>query len=245
MEAQSEIKGEEAPQDADAPKEKLNQPLAINSRTGELLARDASELVRQIKILMAGRAFPKSMDTMPKIIAAWNLAASFKGVSPQRAISRMMYVNDRLELWGELPKALAEGTAELEDFELFVCDKEYNRICFENKNLHQDPYAAVCRIKRKGRSRNEYFFTADEAEKAGLLKKKGTWQDYAKVMLCWRAQGIGLKFEFGDASMGASISELPITEAHSEREVSSVADEINKTYLKEAPPNEGERGAIA
>lgn len=181
--------------------------IALDTNHQMMVAKDSSELFRQIKVLMEGQAFPKTMDTPAKCIAAWNLAASFKSVSPQRAMSRMMYINGQLSIWGELPKALVEATGELEDFELFVVDAGYKKICCDNANLKADPYAAICRIKRKGRTKNEYYFTTDEAEKAGLLKKTGPWQQYAKIMLCWRAQGQAFKFEFGDALMGAEIAE--------------------------------------
>lgn len=197
------------------PQEKIIPPppaaaltaIAIDTKTGELVARDSFELMRQIKVLMKGNAFPKTMDTPEKCIAAWNLACTFKGVSAQRALSNMMYVNDALSLWGELPKALAEATGEIEDFEIFVVDDEYNTISPENKNLDKDPFAAICKVKRKGRTKNSYYFTTAEAERAGLLRKKGPWQDYAKIMLKRRAQSEALKFEFSDALMGANIAE--------------------------------------
>lgn len=195
-----------------AEENKPQAPISIDPVSQLLVAKDNAELMRMITIFMKGQSFPKSMDTPAKCITAWNLAASFKNVSPQRAMSRMMYVNDQLGIWGELPKALAEETKELEDFEIFVVDREYNKIISDNKNLHVDPYAAICRIKRKGRNKNEYFFTIDEAEKAGLINKRGPWQQYAKIMLSWRAQGQALKFEFADALMGADIIEYRFNE---------------------------------
>lgn len=230
-----------SPSPGTSPEEKrAGSVIAIDPRSHMLVARDNAELMRMISIFMKGQSFPKTMDTPAKCITAWNMAASFKNVSPQRAMSRMMYINDTLSIWGELPKALAEETKELEDFELYVVDKDYNKICVENKNLHVDPYAGVCFIKRKGRTKNQYYFTMDEAEKAGLLNKKGPWQNYAKAMLCWRAQGQGLKFEFGDALMGCEIAEYRFNEApdlNGFKDVSpkstALADELNKTYSDE------------
>lgn len=207
--------------------------IALDPKSQMMVAKDTSELHRQIKILMEGQAFPKTMDTPAKCIAAWNLAASFKNVAPQRAIARMMYINGTLSIWGELPKALAEGTGELEDMELFVVDKNFKIINVENKNLSADPYAAVCRMKRKGRTKNEYYFTTDEAETAGLLKKSGPWQQYAKTMLCWRAAGMAYKFEFGDALMGAEIAEYAYNQFPSERDVTTTsnnADIVNNSF---------------
>lgn len=199
-------------------------PIQIDPTTKTMVAKDNVELMRVISIYMKGNSFPKSIDTPAKCITAWNLAVSLCPEAPQRAISRMMYINDVLGIWGELPKSLAERTKELTNFELFVVDKEYNKICLENKNLHVDPYAAICRIKRGKRTMNEYYFTVDEAEKAGLLNKRGPWQQYAKAMLCWRAQGQGLKFEFADALMGAEIIEYRFNENPEFKDVTPKTD---------------------
>lgn len=206
--------------------------IEIDKNTKTLIARDNKELMRMIQIFMQGNSFPSSIDTPAKCITAWNLACSLNPDAPQRLISRMMYVNGQLGIWGEAPRALAERTGEVEDFELFVVDEKYERICLENKNLSHDPYAAVCRIKRKGRTKNEYYFTVDEAEKAGLLSKRGPWQQYAKAMLCWRAQGQGLKFEFADALMGTDIIEYkynfaPDVKDVTPKETENTADILN------------------
>lgn len=216
--------------------------ISLSERTGEIVAKDSSELMRQIGILMKGNAFPVSMDTPAKCIAAWNLACSFKGVSPQRAISNMMYIGNVLSIWGELPKALAEATGEIEDYELYLVDEDYNVIIPENKNLKSDPFAAICKIKRRGRTKNTYFFTTSEAEKAGLLRKRGPWQDYAKIMLKRRAQGEGLKFEFSDALMGANIAEYQFNHFPEIKDVSpqiregrNVANELNDLFPEDQP----------
>lgn len=215
--------------------EKPQANIMLDPKTQMMVAKDTGELHRQIMILMQGQAFPKTIDTPAKALAAWNLAASFKNVAPQRAVARMMYINGSLSIWGELPKALAEGTGELEDMELFLIDKDYKKICVENKNMTADPYAGVCRMKRKHRTKNEYYFTTDEAEKAGLLKKSGPWQQYAKIMLLWRASGQAYKFEFGDALMGAEIAEyaynvFPETKDVTPITTSDKANILNNTF---------------
>ncbi len=77
----------------------------------------------------------------------------------------------------------------------------------ENKNLDAEVWAAVCQIKRKNRSMNEYTFTMGEAETAGLKSKSGPWKQYPKIMLARRAIGHAIKFEFPDAVMGVGIAE--------------------------------------
>lgn len=205
--------------------------LAVDPKSQLITARDNSELVRIIKTFMAGGALPKSLDTEPKVIAAWQMAASLN-VPPAIAIQNMAFINGTLSIWGQLPKALAEATGQLQDFKLFLIDEECVEICLKNKNLKSPIWAAVCQIKRKDRSWNEYVFSLDDAKKAGLTSKQGPWQQYTAIMLRRRATAMALKFEFPDALMGVSIAEYDSDQAPDLKDVTpgfDTAAEINKT----------------
>lgn len=211
------------------------------SQTGEIVAKDTTELMRQIKMLMKGQAFPKSLDTPEKAISAWNLACSFKSVSPQRAVANMMCVHGVISLWGELPRALAESTGEIEDFEIFTVDETQTKMSLENMNLNKEPWAAVCAIKRKGRSKNFYHFTIEDAKKAGL-DKKDVWKNYRGIMLKRRAQSEALRFEFADALHGANIAEydqnyFPEIKDVSPEVTGDTAKVLNNLFT-EAEPNQ-------
>jgi hypothetical protein len=207
-------------------------PIAVNKKTQMLVVKDNSELVRVIKTFMKGGALPKTLDTEEKVIAAWQMAASF-GLPPAIAIQNMAFVNGTLTIWGQLPKALAERTGQIEDFRLLLVDEAFKEICMANSNLKNQVWAAVCQIQRKGRSKNEYFFSIDDAKAAGLLNKRGPWQEYQKIMLQRRAVSHALKFEFGDALMGVPIAEYDFNQAPDLHDVTpSVVDsaaEINKS----------------
>lgn len=181
-------------------------PIAIDQETKQLAPRDNAELSRIVTMLKAGLAFPKDFDTNEKCFSAYNLAMQLCPRAPQRILSRMMIINNVIGIWGEAPKFLAEQTGELEDFQLFVYDKDHKEIKFENKNSNEEVYGACCRIKRKDRTINEYLFTMDDAKRAGLLGKI-PWKGYPQAMLRWKASGMGFKFEFPDALMGAEIAE--------------------------------------
>lgn len=194
-------------------------PLAVDKKSQMMIARDNGELVRMIKIFMAGVALPKTLDTEAKVITAWQAAASLK-VPPIIAIQNMAIIHGSLSIWGQLPKALAEATGDMEDFQLIFIDKDHNELSLKNKNLNAEVWAAVCRIKRKGRSYNEYWFSVDDAKKAGLFNKAGPWKDYTKIMLGRRAVGHGIKIEFPDALMGLNIAEYDFSEAPDLKDVS-------------------------
>lgn len=186
--------------------------ISIDPITQSMIAKDNSELVRMIQIMMKGQAFPKTLDTEAKVIAAWQVAASLK-LPPAVAIQNMAVIHGSVCIWGQLPKALAEATGELEDFRLILINKEQRAITLENKNLHEEVWGAVCQIKRRGRTLNEYTFTDPDMVKASLKNKQGPWREYTKIMLSRRAISHAIKFEFPDALMGVAVAEYDFNEA--------------------------------
>lgn len=212
IESGGAFKNEVIPEEIRETKKGSNQAIAVDQRTQSLVAKDNIELVRMIQIMMKGQAFPKTLDTEAKVIAAWQVAASLK-LPPAVAIQNMAIIHGSVCLWGQLPKALAEATGELEDFRLILINKDQKPITLENHNLNEEVWGAVCQIKRKARSMNEYTFTEVDMAKAGLDKKTGPWKEYKKVMLSRRAIGHAIKFEFPDALMGVGIAEYDFNEA--------------------------------
>lgn len=188
-------------------------PMAIGENL-QIQPQNTAELMRTVKQLMKGDGFPRHLDTAEKVIAAWNLAASLK-LPPQVAIRNIAVINGTPCIWGDLPKALAENTGELEQFRLICIDKDYQEICLQNKNLDAEPFGAVCKIKRKGRTENEYSYTVTEARNARLLgnPKREVWSLYTKVMLMRKAMGMAVRIEFPDALMGCAVAEYDLDQA--------------------------------
>lgn len=200
--------------------------IVVDPTTQALVAKDNLDLVRMIRIMMKGMAFPKSLDTEEKVIAAWQIAASLK-IPPAIAIQNIAIINGSACIWGQLPKALAEATGELEDFQIMLLNSEQKIINMQNSNLGDEAWAAVCHIKRKGRSMNEYVFTMEDAKKAGLDKKSGPWREYKKIMLSRRVVGQAIKFEFPDALMGVSIAEYDFNEAPDIKDVTPRSEPVS------------------
>ena len=215
------------------PEVKTVVPLLVDQKSQLMVARDNSELMRMIQVMMKGMAFPKTLDTPEKAIAAWQVAASL-GLPPAVAIQNMAVIHGSVNLWGQLPKALAEKTGQLEDFKLIKINDKQEEISLQNKNLNDQVWGAVVQIKRKGRSMNEYSFTMLDAEKAGLKGKAGPWKDYTSIMLSRRATAHAIKFEFPDALMGVPVAEFDYHEAPDLKDVSprtseaqTMAEKIN------------------
>lgn len=244
----TETQIKEEPLKEETPKEekKSSAPpvLAVDPKSQLILARDNAELFGIIKLFMKGQAFPKTLDTPEKVVAAWQVAASLN-LPPMTAIQNLAVIHGSVSMWGQLPKALAEKTGELEDYSLLLINKEQKVISLANSNLTDEVWGAVCQIKRKGRSKNEYVFTMEDAKKAKLDNKDGPWRQYTKIMLSRRAIAQAIKFEFPDALMGVEVAEYDHNVAPDLKDVTpsqsrdAIAEELMQRDQKNKEVNNG------
>lgn len=217
--------------------EKIPQAISLNSNQG-LVAKDNSELMRMILTLMKGQAFPKTLDTSDKVIAAWQMAASLS-LPPAVCLQNMAVIHGSVCIWGQLPAALAERTGQIADRKLIYFDDNQTVISLENKNLTAPVWGAVVQMRRAQRSMNEYFFTEIEAKTAGLFGKPGPWKDYRKIMYARRTFAHAYKFEFADALMGVPVAEYDFHEAPDLKDVSNneTVNDVNEIYTETAATN--------
>ncbi len=107
------------------------------------------------------------------------------GLSPVVALNNVAIINGRLSMTGASMLALA--------FKYGV-KAEY---------LEESEEKCVIRFTREGFPDYTSTFTHGDAEKAGLLSKKGdTWSKYLKVMLKWRTVSQGMKMIAPDILAG-------------------------------------------
>jgi len=237
---------EEAPASEPSKEQKSSGLISVDQEKQIIVARDNAELWRMVQLFMKGTAFPKTINTPEKAIAAWQVAASL-GLPPMVTMQNLAFIHGSVSMWGQLPKALAERTGQLQEFKLILFDSEQKVISLENKNLQADVWGAVVQMRRSKRSMNEYSFTEPEAKKAGLLTKDGPWQQYRKIMYARRAMGHATKFEFPDALMGVPVAEYDFHEAPDLKDVtpSQNRDAIAEKLAKRAAeqnPKEGTNG---
>jgi hypothetical protein len=219
---------------------------------GMLKAKDSNEEWRIADLMLKSKAIPQVFQNVPQVIMAVQFIKAH-GLVPAIAIRQTTIINGTLSIWGELPKALCIRSGELEEFEEVLFDREYNIICFDNKNLHLEVFGAKCSLKRKGRPAVTRTFTMDEAKTAGVLSKNNSvWKFYPRRMIQMRARSIALKDEFPDVLSGVAIAEYdfdrlgPGEDTWENREVktpapTSIADEINaEVSFDQAKPGEGQ-----
>lgn len=131
---------------------------------------------------------------------------------PMQAMNQMSYIEGRLTCFGSLVTALAERHPDYGEHEMFFIDEESNQICVANKNLKAIPWAHVMRVKKKGSTVwNEYFFSVDDAEQAGLLTKQtkpgSGWIKYTKDLLYHKTKARALKANYASALEGIEYHE--------------------------------------
>lgn len=196
------------------------------SEEGFLKARDIDGQYRIAKALFDSEMVPKSYKTPQQVMIGMQFAIEL-GLKPMQGLRNIAVINGNPSIWGELPLALARKSGELEYITEILIDKEYNKICLDNKNLSTQAWAAVCKIKRKNQPEVEAFFSMDDAKTAGLLSRssKTPWDTYPKVMLIRRARSQALKTAFPDSLSALSIAEYDNNYLPEESEIKDVTPE--------------------
>jgi hypothetical protein len=113
------------------------------------------------------------------------------GLKPMQALRTLGCINGMPFAYGDGLLALIKRHHEFENI------KEWFEGNFENGTL-----TAFCNMKRKGKEPVTQQFSIEDATRAGLWGKKGTWTLYPKRMLQHRARTLAGKDQFPDALYG-------------------------------------------
>lgn len=182
----------------------MNRPDIVVSE-GRLQPQSLSEANRIAKALLSTGCIPAQYKTVEQVLMGQQFLRQL-GLPDIACLPKLAIIRGSYSLWGEGPKAVCQS--EIEDFEEFWFDKEYKKICFENKNLDTAAFGALCKVKRKGiPTCVERTFTVGDATIAGLWGKDGPWKQHPRRMLQMRTRGWVLKDAFPDKLMGIAIAE--------------------------------------
>jgi hypothetical protein len=130
------------------------------------------------------------------------------GLPPMQALQSIAVINGRPSVWGDGFLALIMASNAYLDHDEFyeVAGQRVDGLVAED--LAKDSTAAVCTFSRRGKATPvTRRFTVGEAKKAGLLAKKGPWQDYPARMLSMRARSWAGRDAFPDVLRGISTAE--------------------------------------
>lgn len=173
--------------------------------SGDIQAKTLNELYRVSKMLSASGILPKAYDTPEKVATAITLAREL-GLKPLSALKNISVINGTPSIWGELPLGIIRNSGLLVSIDEFCIDKDYKPICFENKNIDAEIFAAVCIVKRKNEDTRSFHYSAQDANKNPNVGNS-TWKSHKAIMMKRRARSIALKDVFGDLLGGVSITE--------------------------------------
>lgn len=133
---------------------------------------------------------PKDFQGNPgNILVAIQWGAEL-GLAPMQAMQSIAVINGRPQIWGDTPLALVRASGLLDAI---------------HEDIRED--GSTCTVKRRGAVAISRSFTLEDAKRAKLAGKDGTWQTYPKRMMQLRARAFALRDEFTDVLRGMPIAE--------------------------------------
>jgi hypothetical protein len=161
---------------------------------GGLLPANFEQLYRMSQIMAASGMMPKGFERPESVFVAVQMGLEV-GLSPMAAVQNIAVVNGRPSLWGDAVLAIVRASGLLENFSETI----------EGSDLQMK---AVCRAKRRGQAELIVReFSVEDAKKANLWGKAGTWAQYPKRMLQMRARSWALRDGFSDMLKGFRVAE--------------------------------------
>lgn len=199
---------------------------------------NAASMAVQLSLVPA-----KLVEAGGKVAAAAALMMCKQFGLPMKAMNEMGWIEGNLTVYGSLYWALAERHPEFGEHEMFWIDENGEQILAVNKNLKSKVWAAILRIKKKNSTVwNEYSFTMEDAEKAGLyppmkneyvnkqktgkkiLNENSPWHKYTKDMLMHKVKKRALDANYAAALNGAIYHEDAYEHLSQSRDVTPSPD---------------------
>lgn len=166
-----------------------------------LVPKTLEEAMKFSDIISKTDMIPQDYKNKPgNILVAMQMGMEV-GLPPLQALQGIAVINGRPSIWGDCAIALVKVHPECEYIHEYYLNKKGER------TTGDDYHIAACAVKRKGQGEETRTFSLDEAKKARLVGKAGTWSTYQKRMLGMRARGFALRDVFPDALKGLSIVE--------------------------------------
>lgn len=146
------------------------------------------------KFADSGNLIPPEYQGQPnKCFAAIYKGAAI-GLDAFASLQRISVINGRATIWGDTALSLVRRSP--------LCEYVKEKIIEDEGKL-----SAICIVKRKGEDEHTEIFTQDDAIKAGLWGKSGTWKTHPKRMLKYKARAFALRDIFPDVIDGLYIAQ--------------------------------------
>ena len=177
----------------------------IDDSIGEKKEEERRDVVQDI--VVTPQVLTPSIWTMITKVAPVMAASAMFGVTPEKAMAVMVKGH-------ELGLGLAasfdfihviQGKPSLSSMgalALVYNHPEYEGIEIVEEERNNSPWSCSVTMMRTNGFEHTVTFTLDDAERAGLIKKKSGWEKYPANMLRWRAIGYCADLVFPDALGG-------------------------------------------
>jgi hypothetical protein len=152
--------------------------------------RSFGELLEFCKMVAASGIVPEIYQGNPgAILVAIQMGAEV-GLAPMQALQNIAVINGRPSVWGDAGLAIVKNHPD------FVSITE---------DVRED--GTTVTLCRRGQPEVVRAFNFDLAKEAGLLDKKGPWQNYPMRMMQMRARWWAMRDQFPDALRGIHSAE--------------------------------------
>jgi hypothetical protein len=209
---------------------------------------------------------PKAYKDKPDDILVAMLHGQEVGLPHLQALQSIAVVNGIPSIYGDAALAMVRASGKLEDFDEWIEVDGVRQVgSFPIMKWAEEDkiIVALCRSRRAGMSRERVTsFSVDDAQRAGLWGKAGTWTTVPQRMLMWRARGWNLRDQFGDVLKGLAIFEEamdievtpgsdgvyrpasePIPAGQTDADMERIQKEMKEKAETKAPPAETKQAA--
>jgi hypothetical protein len=170
----------------------MTQSLTKTNDAFSLTPKTLEEAMKYSEMLARSSIVPKNYQGKPGDILVAMQMGNELGLKPIQSLQNIAVINGKPCIYGDACMALVKIHPECEDI------VEYYDPKIE---------AAVCKVKRRGKTEHISTFSVEQAKKAGLWGKTGPWTQYPQRMLQMRARGFALRDTFPDALQGLILAE--------------------------------------
>lgn len=174
--------------------EQARANIATGGPVDALVPQNLEDAFRLSKALAAsGNMVPDHFQQKPDAIMAAILRGAEIGLKPMQALSNIAVINGRASIWGDALPALMQRAGH--SLDTVVTGEGMEMV------------ATATLIRGDTKQRIVRTFSMKDAEKAGLLSKKGPWQSYPQRMCPMRARSWVCRDGAADAMMGLQVAE--------------------------------------
>ncbi len=155
--------------------------------------RNMAEAIEFAKWISESGLVPKDYQNKPANVLVAMQWGNELGLKVMQAIQAIAVINGRPSIWGDAMLAICQAHPQ-----------------FVSINETQTSTEAKCTVERRqgGKvSTTVQTFSMEDAKRAGLAGKQGSWTTYPKRMLQMRARAFALRDSFADALRGMQSAE--------------------------------------